>query len=100
MKPAQLLYWIRAGLGVTAGAISAMSDFARGVLSRAVSMDDFFFGLSVALLFFIVTYYILKVFFIGKFEKRSKILSTGIGAYFFLWLVMWVLLDSIIKGPL
>ncbi|MEM2102530.1 MAG: hypothetical protein QXM22_03345 [Candidatus Bathyarchaeia archaeon] len=99
MKPAEMLYWSRAGLGVTIGVINALYDYFTGVLSRELSqpsINDFLTGLSFALLFFLITYYILKIYFINKIEKKTKILSTGIGAYFFLWLVVWVLLRSVL----
>lgn len=99
MKPLEMLYWSRAGLGVAIGVINALYDYFTGVLSRELqnqpSINDFLTGLSFALLFFLITYYILKFFFSNKIEKKTKILSTGIGAYFFLWLVVWVLFRSI-----
>lgn len=99
MKPAEMLYWTRAGLGVAIGVISASYDYLTGVLSRELqnqfSINDFLTGLTFALLFFIITYYILKMYFADKFEKKTKILSTGIGAYFLLWIVVWVLLRTL-----
>jgi len=43
------------------------------------------------LMFYIITYYILKMKFIDKVEKPSKIVTTGIGAYIMTWLVSWML---------
>jgi len=101
MKPAQMLYWTRAGSGVAVGAICAIYDYATGaVFTTTPSINDFFTGLTLALFLFLVTYYILKPFLGHKFEKKTKLLTTGIGAYFLLWLIMWVLLDSIIRGPM
>ena len=99
MKPSTSLYWVRALLGVTIGALDALFDYYSGVLSQTVfSINDFFTGLAFALLFFIITYYVLKIFYSDKFQKKSKILSTGIGTYFLLWIVAWVLIDSVIRA--
>lgn len=102
MKPSASLYWIRAILGAIIGALAALYDYATGVLAPAYtfSINDFFTGLTFALLFFIVTYYVLKIFYADKFQKKSKILSTGIGTYFLVWIVIWVLIDSVIKASL
>lgn len=98
MKPSTSLYWIRAVLGVTIGALDALYDYFAGVVSQTMfSINDFFTGLAFALLFFIITYYVLKIFYVDKFQKKSKILSTGIGTYFLLWIVAWVLMDSVIR---
>ncbi|HVP41549.1 MAG TPA: hypothetical protein VMS95_06320 [Candidatus Krumholzibacteriaceae bacterium] len=98
MKPSASLYWIRALLGVTIGVLDALYDYFAGVLSQMTfSINDFFTGLAFALLFFIITYYVLKIFYGDKFQKKSKILSTGIGTYFLLWIVTWVLVDSMIR---
>ena len=100
MNPAEMLYWIKAGLGAIIGAISALYEYIAGVLSRELqnqfSINDLFTGVSFALIFFIVTYYILKIYFLDKVEKKSKLLSTGIGTYFMLWLVVWVLLRTVL----
>jgi hypothetical protein len=96
MKPSQSLYWIRASLGVVIGAITALYDYATGLAKPSSDLNNLFTGLSFALIFFIITYYILKLRYIGKFEKKSKLITTGIGTYFLLWIVVWVLLHTII----
>jgi hypothetical protein len=35
--------------------------------------------------------------FVGKVEKQSKIFTTGVGAYFLSWLVMWVLFYTLMN---
>lgn len=101
MKPSSSLYWIRAILGVAIGAIDALYDYVTGVVTQtAFSFNDLFTGLTFALLFFIVTYYVLKIFYVDKFQKKSKILSTGIGTYFVVWIVTWVLFYSLIKASI
>jgi len=99
MKPSTSLYCIRAILGMIIGALDALYDYSVHTLSHPPSIDDFFTGLSFALLFFIITYYVLRVFYINKFQKKSKILSTGIGTYFILWIVAWVLINTLLNHP-
>lgn len=98
MKPSTSLYWIRAVLGVVIGGLDGLFDYSANIDPTKFSIDYLFTGLSFALLFFIITYYLLKIFYINKFQKKSKVLSTGIGAYFILWIVAWVLVYSIIRA--
>jgi hypothetical protein len=84
MKPTTIVYWGRAGLGVTAGLVSALISSPSDTLAL-------FNGISIALLIYIITYYIFKARFLIQFEKPSKVFTTGIGAYFLTWLVAWVI---------
>jgi len=84
MKAATIVYWSRAGLGVAAGIVSAL-------ISSPLDALAFFNGISVALLIYIITYYVFKSRFLIHFEKPSKIFTTGIGAYFLTWIVAWVI---------
>jgi uncharacterized membrane protein YwzB len=96
MKPSESLYWIRAGLGVVIGALSALYDYAIGwSLKKNTLYSDFFTGLAFALMFFVITYYLLKLYYFDKFKKKSKVISTGIGIYFLLWVVVWILVNTV-----
>ena len=96
MKPSESLYWIRASLGVVIGALSAFYDHAIGWSLAKNTLYDLFTGAAFALLFFIITYYVLKIYYFDKFKKKSKIMSTGIGIYFLLWIVVWILVTTFI----
>ena len=87
MKPTSIVYWSRAGLGAVAGLASA--------LLSSLDALSFFNGISVALLIYIITYYVFKSRFLIHFEKPSKIFTTGIGAYFLTWIVAWVIFYTI-----
>jgi hypothetical protein len=91
MKPTTIVYWSRAGLGVLAGLVSALVS----------SFDSlgFFNGISIALLIYIIAYYIFKSRFLIHFEKTSKIFTTGIGAYFLTWIVAWVIFYTLLRTP-
>ncbi len=55
--------------------------------------------MSVAILVYLVTYYILKARFMTRVEKLSKLFTMGIGAYFLTWIVAWVLLLTVTQKP-
>ncbi|MCW3977896.1 MAG: hypothetical protein NWE77_08185 [Candidatus Bathyarchaeota archaeon] len=80
MKPLKLIYWSRASLGVGAAFLCLLLN----IFSPGLSI---FSSLSVALIVYMVAYYIFKWKFIALVEKPSKIATTGIGAYFVTWIV-------------
>jgi zinc transporter ZupT len=95
MRPLVIIYWARLGLAVLAGAISTWITLAFG--ERGIS--TFLNGLTIALLVYLVTYYLVfKPVFKEKVEKQSKLMSQGIGIYFFAWLVSWILIYTLVLG--
>jgi len=80
MKPLTLVYWSRVGLGIIAALVCFL-----------LRLDSFLSGLSLGILFYILTYYILKRQFLAKVEKTAELFKMGIGAYFLSWIVMWSL---------
>ena len=95
VKPLVMIYLLRLVLGVVAASISAVVTLMVG----AVDYTAFLNGLTVALVLYLVSYYLLKAKFMTHVEKQSKIMTQGIGVYFFTWLVFWVLMYTILKGP-
>ena len=83
MTPVVQLYWIRTVLGIIAGALSAIVAF---LIGNMTSIDTLVNSFTIALIIYLVSYYILKPVFKNKIEKQSKILSTGVAMYFFAWL--------------
>ena len=84
MKPLTVVYWSRVGLGITAGLFCTL-----------LARNSFLSGVSFGILFYILTYYILKRLFVAKVEKPSDLFKMGIGAYFLSLIVSWVLLFSL-----
>lgn len=80
MKPLAFIYWSRAGLGIGAALLCILLN----ILSPGFTI---FSDLSVALLVYIIAYYIYKWRFIALVEKPSKIATQGVGAYFLMWIV-------------
>lgn len=92
MRPLVTIYWSRLILAIVAAAMSTWVALAMG--ERGFS--TFLNGLTIALLVYLVTYYVVfKPFFGNKVEKQSKLMTQGIGLYFFAWLVSWILIYTI-----
>jgi hypothetical protein len=86
---------LRIILGVVAGSISAVVTLYMGERG----LNTFLNGLTIALVVYLITFYIIKAKFASKIEKPSKLMSQGIGIYFIVWLFSWVLLYTVITGP-
>jgi len=86
MKTLSIIYWSRVGLGVIAALMNVLYDFSIGL-----ETSSFLRGLSLAMLLYTLTYYVFKRLFMAKVEKSSKVFTTGIGAYFIVWVVAWAL---------
>jgi hypothetical protein len=98
------IYWFRVGLGALAGLISTTISLASqsvsglSLVSQMSQTNTLLNGITVALLVYLVSYYIMKAKLSSKVEKQSKIMSMGIFIYFFTWLIVWVLSLSLIIG--
>ena len=90
MKPLTIIYWTKGLLGFAAGLASAL-------LSNLMPEFNLLNGITIALLIYLVSYYAYKAVFLARVEKPSKIFSTGVGAYFLTWLVMWTLFYTILN---
>jgi hypothetical protein len=95
MTPVVQLYWVRVSLGILAAALTAV---VATFLGNPTEISTLFNCVSVAIIVYFISYYVLKAFYRNKIEKQSKILSTGIGMYFFSWLAFFVLFYSAIKA--
>jgi hypothetical protein len=110
MKTVEVLakiYWIRVALGAVAGLVSTGAIFLFQTLDTSVSMlsligsiNTLLNGITIALLFYLISYYVLKAKYASQVEKQSKIMSMGIFIYFFTWLIVWVITLSTLVGPL
>ncbi len=78
-------------LGLIAGILCAIyTYFSYG--NELVSLYTLFTGVSLALAFYVITYYVVKLKFFAKIESQSKLMTQGIGIYFFAWIVSWTLI--------
>ena len=94
MTPVVQLYWLRVVLGMVAGAITAVLAFFGNINDLTTLLNS----ITLALLIYFVTYYIIRGYYKNKIEKQSKILSTAIGMYFFAWLSFFVLFYTAIHA--
>jgi len=91
MNALTIIYWTRVLLGFVAAVLCTLFNELVGGIS-------IFNGISIALLVYIISYYVYKSRFLTKVEKPSKLFSTGVGAYFFTWVVMFALFFTLV-GP-
>lgn len=94
------IYWLKLALGVVAALASVGYAHVVGAISHPIQFDIsvFLYGLNIALIIYLIAYYVLKLKFAYKLDKPQKIFTTGIGVYFLAWLVFWVLLYTIMIG--
>lgn len=93
MTPIVQLYWLRVTLGIVAGAITAVV----ALFGNPTDISTLFNCISLAIIVYFISYYVLKMVYKGKIEKQTKILSTGIGMYFFAWIAFMVLFYTVIQ---
>jgi len=132
MRPIEKIYWIRLGLGAVAALMCISYVVASNQIPYNPSVNPFpedssvfFMSTSIALLIYLLSYYLIKSKFealletsirakmsTGGAEKtvamddlalqrkvRTKLVMTGIGIYFIAWLVLFVMLYTILAGP-
>lgn len=92
MEARSRLYLIRAGLGFVAALLCTLYNVTAGLM---YDINDLLTGVSFAILIYLVSYYFLRPHFENKIKKASKILTTGIGIYFFIWIVFWNLFTTL-----
>jgi len=85
MKILTVIYWSRVSLGVIAA-----------VVCVALNVQDFLTSMSLGMLVYLVTNYVFRRKFVAKVEEPSKLVTTGIGAYFVTWFVTWILLYTLL----
>jgi hypothetical protein len=91
LKTLNVIYVIRIILGIFAALITTL------VIDINVG-DPLISGISIGILFYIITYYILKWRFLNKVEKPSKIFTMGIGVYFITFILCWTLFVTFLIG--
>ena len=100
------IYWLRVTLGAIAGlastSVSILTGSATGtsMLTQIANTSTLLNGITIALLVYLISFYVLKAKYSMQVEKKSKIMSMGIFIYFFTWLIIWVLTLTAFIGPL
>lgn len=62
------------------------------------SLTSFVNGLSIALITYLLSYYLIKFKFSAKVDKPRKLVTTGIGIYIISWIAFWTLLYTVIAA--
>ena len=84
MKTVNVIYILRVVFGILAGLLAAfLVDLRFG--------DPLINGITIGLAVYLVSYYLLKWRFLNKVDKPTKILTMGIGAFFLVFIMVWVL---------
>jgi len=84
LKILNVIYICRVAIAVLAALVAAL------VVNLKVG-DPLINGISISLAIYILTYYVLKYFFMNKVTNQTKIFTMGIGGYFLTFLLCWVL---------
>ena len=90
-NPIGTLFWIRIGLGVLAGIISAFVGTSIDTDSRP------YIGFGIMIVLFIISYGIAKAMQIPlPPSDKKKLIMTGIGSYFFIFIFTWILVNTLL----
>ena len=92
LKTLNVIYVCRVGFGILAAMVAAL------VVDLRVG-DPLINGITIGLAVYLVTYYLLKWQFMTKVEKPTKIFTMGIGAYFLVFIMFWVLFITPFLAP-
>lgn len=65
-----------------------------GLLAWVIPGTDVYNGISLAILVYLVTYYLARFYWYKKLDKQfqSKVYTTGLGVFVGLFLFTWILL--------
>ncbi len=86
------LFWLRVGLGVLAGALSALIGSSQSVESSRVGL-----GFGIMIILFIISYIMAKSMRIPiPAADKKKLITTGYGSYFLMFIFCWILVNTLI----
>ena len=88
------LFWLRVGLGVLAGALSAIigSGSTFSIESSRIGL-----GFGIMIMLFIVSYAAAKSMRIPiAASEKKKLITTGYGSYFLMFIFCWILVNTLI----
>jgi hypothetical protein len=97
VKPLEIVYWLRFGFGI----LAALICIGYGVAANAISSTQFSINIllnsvSLAIIVYVLSYYVIKAGFRLKVQKTSKLFTTGIGIYFLSWITFFALLYTML----
>ena len=90
-NPLNKLFWLRVGMGILAGSLSAELGYSMEEASRP------FLAFGIMITLFIISYGIAKAMRIPiPTSDKKKLIMTGIGSYFFMFLFSWIFVNTFI----
>jgi hypothetical protein len=99
MKTLEIVYWLRFGFGILAALVGLGVGLATDAISKTkFDSTTFFNSASLAIIVYVISYYVIKSKFVLRVQKPQKLLTTGIGIYFLAWLVFWALFYTLFAG--
>ena len=98
MKPLEIVYWLRLGFGVLAALVCIGYAEAANAISSTSNVNVLLNSVSLAIIVYVLSYYVLKAVFRLKVQKTSKLLTTGIGIYFLAWITFFAMMYTILVG--
>ena len=85
------VFWLRVGLGVLAGTLSAIIGSPITIESSRVVL-----GFGTMIVLFIVSYVIAKGLRIPiAITEKKKLITTGYGSYFLMFIFSWILINTL-----
>ena len=85
MKPIVAIYMIRIVLGIISGMTGAF--VVQFMNWNPIDTLTFINCITIALAIYLFSYYSIKSQFYNKVEKKSKIMTMGIGIFFISWVI-------------
>ena len=83
MKTLVAIYLIRIVFGIISGMLGAFA----AQYWNPTDIMTFINCITLALAIYLVSYYLIKFQFYNKVEKKSKIMTMGIGIFFISWII-------------
>ena len=90
------MYWLRFGFGILAALVCIGYSEAANAISSGSNVDVLLNSVSLAIIVYVLSYYIIKTGFQLKVQKTSKLFTTGIGIYFLSWMTFFALLYTML----
>lgn len=88
------VFWLRVGLGVLAGTLSA-------IIGEPMESYRLEIGFGIMIILFIVSYVMAKNMKIPiAISERKKLVMTGYGSYFLMFIFSWILVNTLIHPDL
>ena len=99
MKTLETVYWLRFALGIVAALVCiAYGVGTNSISSQVFSVNVLLNSVSLTVIIYLMSYYLLKARFRLFVKNAQKILTTGIGVYFLTWITFYALFYTIIAG--